>query len=128
MMKGCRTKNVYIVKEGVLTVYLHDRISAKHYGIPQRATAAGIVPLHAMPRMRHVYGPGNVKEKILLLRLEGNLCRSVYQRSGADRCGRLTFFVKSGYLIEDGKLTQPIKDINIIGNGPKHWRYHHGGG
>ncbi len=30
-----------------------------------------------------------------------------------------TFFVKDGYLIEDGKLTQPIKDINIIGNGPK---------
>ena len=26
---------------------------------------------------------------------------------------------KDGYLIEDGKLTQPIKDINIIGNGPK---------
>ena len=24
-----------------------------------------------------------------------------------------------GYMIEDGKLTQPIKDINIIGNGPK---------
>lgn len=33
--------------------------------------------------------------------------------------GDFTFFVKDGYLIEDGKLTQPIKDINIIGNGPK---------
>ena len=33
--------------------------------------------------------------------------------------GDFTFFVKFGYLIEDGKLTQPIKDINIIGNGPK---------
>ena len=33
--------------------------------------------------------------------------------------GDFTFFVKSGYLIEDGKLTQPIKDVNIIGNGPK---------
>ena len=33
--------------------------------------------------------------------------------------GDFTFFVKSGYMIEDGKLTQPIKDINIIGNGPK---------
>ncbi len=33
--------------------------------------------------------------------------------------GDFTFFVKSGYLIENGKLTQPIKDINIIGNGPQ---------
>ena len=33
--------------------------------------------------------------------------------------GDFTFFVKTGYLIENGKLTHPIKDINIIGNGPK---------
>jgi len=33
--------------------------------------------------------------------------------------GDFTFYVKSGYLIEDGKLTKPIKDINIIGNGPQ---------
>ena len=33
--------------------------------------------------------------------------------------GDFTFFVKSGYLIEKGKLTQPIKDIHIIGNGPQ---------
>jgi TldD protein len=33
--------------------------------------------------------------------------------------GDFTFFVKSGYLIENGKLTTPVKDINIIGNGPE---------
>ena len=33
--------------------------------------------------------------------------------------GDFTFFVKSGYLIEKGKKTMPIKDINIIGNGPQ---------
>jgi TldD protein len=33
--------------------------------------------------------------------------------------GDFTFYVKSGYLIEDGRLTMPVKDINIIGNGPK---------
>ena len=33
--------------------------------------------------------------------------------------GDFTFYVKSGHLIENGKLTAPIKDINIIGNGPK---------
>ena len=33
--------------------------------------------------------------------------------------GDFTFFVKNGYLIEDGKLTSPIKDVNIIGNGPR---------
>jgi TldD protein len=33
--------------------------------------------------------------------------------------GDFTFYVKSGFLIENGRLTQPIKDINIIGNGPQ---------
>ena len=33
--------------------------------------------------------------------------------------GVFTFYVKNGYMIEDGKITRPIKDVNIIGNGPK---------
>jgi TldD protein len=33
--------------------------------------------------------------------------------------GDFTFFVKSGFLIEGGRLTMPVKDINIIGNGPQ---------
>ena len=33
--------------------------------------------------------------------------------------GDFTFFVKSGYLIENGHKTMPVKDINIIGNGPQ---------
>ena len=33
--------------------------------------------------------------------------------------GDFTFYVKSGFLIEDGRLTMPIKDVNIIGNGPQ---------
>ena len=33
--------------------------------------------------------------------------------------GDFTFFVKSGFLIEKGRLTAPVKDINIIGNGPQ---------
>jgi TldD protein len=32
--------------------------------------------------------------------------------------GDFSFFVRSGWLIEDGKLTQPVKDVNLIGNGP----------
>ena len=33
--------------------------------------------------------------------------------------GDFAFYVKHGYLIENGKLTKPIKDVNIIGNGPE---------
>ena len=33
--------------------------------------------------------------------------------------GDFTFYVKSGRLIEGGRLTMPVKDINIVGNGPE---------
>ena len=33
--------------------------------------------------------------------------------------GDFTFYVRSGFLIEDGRLTMPVKDVNIIGNGPR---------
>ena len=33
--------------------------------------------------------------------------------------GDFSFYVSSGYLIEGGKLTAPIKDVNLIGNGTK---------
>ena len=33
--------------------------------------------------------------------------------------GDFSFYIKTGYLIENGQLTQPIKDTNIIGNGPE---------
>ena len=33
--------------------------------------------------------------------------------------GDFTFYVKSGFMIENGRLTYPIKDVNVIGNGPE---------
>ena len=33
--------------------------------------------------------------------------------------GDYTFYIKNGWLIEDGRITAPIKDANIIGNGPE---------
>ena len=33
--------------------------------------------------------------------------------------GDYTFYVKNGWLVEKGKITAPIKDVNIIGNGPE---------
>ena len=33
--------------------------------------------------------------------------------------GDFTFYIKNGWLIEDGKITGPIRDANIIGNGPE---------
>ena len=73
------------------------------------------------PRMRATYmEAGNMKEADIISTVKNGIFVDTFTNGQVQiGAGDFTFFVKSGYLIEDGKLTQPIKDINIIGNGPK---------
>ncbi|MEG1585934.1 MAG: metallopeptidase TldD-related protein [Bacteroidales bacterium] len=120
--EGIEGQKTYIVRDGMLNSYLHDRISSRYYGIPStgngRRESFRKMPI---PRMRATYMEGgNVTENDII----ANVKNGIYAKSFTNGqvqigAGDFTFYVKSGYLIEDGKLTQPIKDINIIGNGPK---------
>jgi TldD protein len=120
--EGTESRKTYIVTQGVLTSYLHDRISAKHYGVPStgngRRESFRFAP---MPRMRCTYMEnGNATEEEIIAGVKNGVYASVFTNGQVQiGAGDFTFFVKSGYLIENGKLTRPIKDINIIGNGPK---------
>ncbi|MDR1258973.1 MAG: TldD/PmbA family protein [Tannerellaceae bacterium] len=119
---GVEGQKTYIVKDGILASYLHDRISAKHYGI--RSTGNGrreSFRMMPIPRMRATYmEAGNVTEEDIISNVKNGIYAANFTNGQVQiGAGDFTFFVKDGYLIENGKLTQPIKDINIIGNGPK---------
>jgi TldD protein len=111
-----------LVEDGVLTTYLHDTISAKHYGVkPTGNGRRESYQYPPMPRMRSTYmlpGP-HKKEEIIASVKKGLYCTNFTNGQVQIGAGDFTFYVKNGYLIEDGKLTRPIKDVNIIGNGPK---------
>ncbi len=120
--EGNDVKKVYLVKDGVLESYLHDRISANYYGVEPTGNGRRQSFRHVpIPRMRITYmenGPHTTDDII------SSVDYGVYVDNFSNGqvqigAGDFTFFVKSGYLIEKGKLTRPIKDINIIGNGPK---------
>lgn len=120
--EGNDVQKTYLVKDGVLNSYIHDRISSNFYGVDPtgngRRQDFRNIPL---PRMRATYmeaGP-HTREEIF-----ENINYGVYVDNFSNGevkigAGDFTFFAKSGYLIEKGKLTRPIKDINIIGNGPQ---------
>ncbi|MDR0815243.1 MAG: TldD/PmbA family protein [Bacteroidales bacterium] len=120
--EGVRGQKTYIVHEGVLTSYLHDRISAKHYGLPStgngRRESFRMMPI---PRMRATYmESGKYNEEEIIASVKKGVYATNFTNGQVQiGAGDFTFFVKNGYLIENGKLTQPVKDINIIGNGPK---------
>ncbi len=111
-----------LVEGGVLTTYLHDSISAKHYGVkPTGNGRRESYQYPPLPRMRSTYmlpGP-HKKDEIIASVKKGIYCTNFTNGQVQIGAGDFTFYVKNGYLIEDGKLTRPIKDVNIIGNGPK---------
>lgn len=120
--EGVVGQKTYIVKDGILNSYLHDRISAKHYHVAPtgngRRESFRCAPI---PRMRATYmEDGTLQEQQLIESVKKGIYCDVFTNGQVQiGAGDFTFFVKSGYLIENGKLTKPIKDINIIGNGPQ---------
>ena len=120
--EGNAVERTNLVEDGVLTTYLHDTISAKHYGVKPTGNGRRESYQYApLPRMRSTYmkpGP-HKKDEIIASVKKGLYCSNFTNGQVQIGAGDFTFYVKNGYLIEDGKLTRPIKDVNIIGNGPR---------
>lgn len=120
--EGVAGQKTYMVKDGILHSYLHDRISAKFYGVSPtgngRRESFRYMPI---PRMRATYmESGTAKEADIIASVKKGIYVDNFSNGQVQiGAGDFTFYVKSGYLIEKGKLTRPIKDINIIGNGPQ---------
>ncbi len=120
--EGNEVKKTYLVKDGILNSYIHDKISADYYQVEPtgngRRESFRYVPI---PRMRSTYmEPGPHKKEDIIAEVDYGVYVDNFTNGQVQiGAGDFTFFVKSGYLIEKGKLTKPIKDVNIIGNGPK---------
>ena len=120
--EGVPGQRTCMVENGVLASYLHDRISAKFYGVtPTGNGRRESFRYNPIPRMRATYMEGGNSEPESII---ASVKKGIYVdefSNGEVKIGEgdFTFYVKSGYLIENGRLTMPVKDINIIGNGPK---------
>ena len=124
--EGNETERTTLVENGVLRTYLHDQISADHYKI--KSTGSGRRESYRfapMPRMRCTYmtnGPHTREEIIASVKGTGIIAETFTNGQVQIGAGDYTFYIKNGWLVEDGKVTAPIKDVNIIGNGPESLR------
>lgn len=120
--EGNDTEKTFLVENGILRSYLHDRISSEYY--KTKPTGSGrreSFRYPPLPRMRNTYmlaGP-HKKEEIIKSVKKGLYAEFFTNGQVFIGAGDFTFYVKSGALIEDGKITRPVKDVNVIGNGPK---------
>lgn len=120
--EGVPGQKTYMVEDGVLTSFLHDRISSAWYGVkPTGNGRRENFRYNPIPRMRATYmESGNADPEGIIASVKEGIYVDEFS-NGQVKIGEgdFTFFVKSGYLIEGGRLTAPVKDINIIGNGPQ---------
>jgi TldD protein len=120
--EGNVPERALLIEQGILRGYMHDQHSAKFFSTP--ATGNGrreSFKSHPMPRMTNTLllaGPHDPEEIIRSVK------RGVYaSHFGGGQVdisnGDFVFSLTEGYLIEDGKLTAPVKGVNLIGNGPE---------
>lgn len=120
--EGTPGKKTVLVENGILTGYLHDKISSRYYDVEPtgngRRQSYEYMPF---PRMRNTYMmPGDATPDDVIKQVkDGIYVQDVSNGEVFIGQGDFSFYVSQGYQIENGKLTAPIKDINIMGNGPK---------
>ena len=120
--EGTPGKKTYLVENGILTSYMHDKISARHYGLEPTGNGRRESYQHYIqPRMRNTYMLGGNDSIEDVIKTAGNGIYVQNVSNGQVKIGEgdFAFYVSQGRMIEDGKLTAPIKDVNIMGNGPK---------
>ena len=120
--EGTPGQKTILIDKGILSSYMHDKISAKHYKVKPTGNGRRESYQHYIqPRMRNTYmlAGSSTPEDIIKSVDKGVYVEDVSNGQVKIGEGDFAFFVSQGKLIEGGKLTSSIKDINIMGNGPK---------
>jgi len=110
-----------LIENGVLRAYMHDWISARHFGVPQSGNGRRETFRHfPMPRMTNTYMmPGQDDPQDIVRSVKrGVYCVSFKGGQVNISNGDFVFSAREAYLIEDGRITAPIRDVTLIGNGP----------
>ena len=110
-----------LIEGGVLNGYMQDRHSADFFGTsPDGHGRRQSFRSHPMPRMTNTMLLGGTDAPEDVIR---SVNRGVYAKKfGGGQVdisnGDFVFSLTEGYLIEDGRVTAPLKGVNLIGNGP----------
>ncbi|HRH00039.1 MAG TPA: metallopeptidase TldD-related protein [Polyangiaceae bacterium] len=119
--EGFEPSSSVLIEKGVLRGYMHDRHSARHYGrAPSgngRRESFASVPLPRMTNTILTAGPHDPEE--ILRSVKKGVYAKKFGGGQVDIAnGDFVFSLTESYLVEDGKLTAPLKGVNLIGNGP----------
>ncbi len=111
-----------LVENGILRGYMQDYLNGKLMGVGStgsgRRQSFRVMP---QPRMCNTYMPSgkSTPEEIIASTKRGIYAKSFAGGQVEISRGDFVFMVAEGYLIENGKVTAPIRNATIVGNGPE---------
>jgi TldD protein len=120
--EGTPTGRTVLIENGILRGYLQDRLNARLMDVPLTGNGRRESYAHmTMPRMTNTFmlAGESTPEEII-----GSVSKGLYAVSfGGGQVditsGKFVFSATEAYLIEDGKVTRPVKGATLIGNGPE---------
>jgi len=119
--EGVPTQQTVLIEKGILKGYMQDRLNARLMGTSStgngRRESYAYLP---MPRMTNTYMlPGDYAPEEILASVERGLYAVNFGGGQVDiTSGKFVFSASEAYLIENGRVTRPVKGATLIGNGP----------
>ena len=120
--EGIGTQCTTLIENGVLKGYIQDKLNARLMGVAPTGNGRRESYAHLpMPRMTNTYmlaGQSDPEEIIRSVK-KGIYCANLGGGQVDITSGKFVFSTSEAYLIEDGKITAPVKGATLIGNGPE---------
>jgi TldD protein len=124
--EGSPTHETVLIENGILKTYLSDKLSSRLMDMPHtgngRRESYQQIP---MPRMTNTYMlAGEDAPEDIIRSVKRGLYAVNFGGGSVDiTSGKFVFSASEAYLIENGKITAPVRDATLIGNGPEALKY-----
>jgi len=118
--EGTPTQNTMLIENGILKGYMQDKLNARLMGVEPTGNGRRESFAHLpMPRMTNTYMlPGESTPEEIISSVEKGIYAPNFGGGQVDiTSGKFVFSASEAYLIENGKITSPIKGATLIGNG-----------
>lgn len=120
--EGNQTQNTMLIENGILKGYMQDEHNARLMGMGVTGNGRRESFAHLpMPRMTNTYmHAGKYEPEEIIKSVKNGIYAVNFGGGQVDiTSGKFVFSSSEAYLIEDGKVTQPVKGATLIGNGPE---------
>jgi TldD protein len=119
--EGNSTNKTVLIEDGILRGYIQDTLNARLMNMPVTGNARRESYAHIpMPRMTNTYMMNGAHDPAEIIK---SVKKGIYAANfGGGQVditsGKFVFSAAEAYMIEDGKITYPVKGATLIGNGP----------